>query len=85
MSTVVQGVAFLRATFTGRNGAGSISIPGLQAGDFVLKAQRVYGVSSDDYSGGFEKTITVDDEIQQNTPADLSAVTDIYAITLRGI
>ena len=60
----------VKAVFVGRNGAGAISVPGLQVGDTVLQYQN------GNWAGSFDfPAITVADEIQQSSGSDLSAVT----------
>jgi hypothetical protein len=68
-------------SFTGRNGAGAITLTGAAVGD------RVWAVSEIDTSSGtvndralFEATITVINQIQQASASDLS--TKKYAIVL---
>lgn len=67
------------ASFLGRNGAGSISVPGLKVGDMLLQVHTVGDPSGtgDPYNeaGTFEMTVTVDDEIQQLGAYDRSALT----------
>lgn len=67
MGVTLAGVG--SATFTGRNGAGSISVPGLVAGDKVVVSSYDpnLGVGYEPPGTLFESTISVDDEIQQLT------------------
>lgn len=60
-------------TFTGRNGAGACTATGLAVGDVVL---AIVGLSADALGipvASFETTITVVDQIQQTSVANLSA------------
>ncbi|MFT4068935.1 hypothetical protein [Paraburkholderia sp.] len=72
MSTVVTSApVFVKATFNGNTGAGSISVPGLQVGDigvFDFNGHNVIGSS-------FEQVVSIADEIQQISGADLSGQT----------
>lgn len=59
-------------TFNGRNGPGAISVPGLKAGDRIV---RLLQVGIQDYTGAadmMEWIITVDDEIQQVSVGNLT-------------
>jgi hypothetical protein len=58
-------------TFLGRDGAGAISLPGARIGDTVSSLVGKIGVTGDQ-AAAFEAVITVDDEIQQVSAADLS-------------
>jgi NADPH:quinone reductase-like Zn-dependent oxidoreductase len=63
-----------RADFGGRIGAGSVSVPGLKAGDQVFfYCQNPGGWQQP--GGLFEAKISVNDEIQQLVSSDLSAQT----------
>jgi hypothetical protein len=66
MSGSVGLAAVGSATFTGLNGSGSISLPGLKVGDRV---------SIDIQPGGFESVVSVDDELQQTASSDFSTTT----------
>ena len=77
---------FISAIFGGRNGAGSISVPGLKVGDKLIWLQ------SSSYQGGtvqmntadyFEIKISVNDQIQQLITSDLSTWI-LNAILIRG-
>lgn len=57
--------------FLGGATSGPVSVPGLKVGDRVIHASS----GSTDYDGYFEKVISVDDEVQQLIPADISSVT----------
>jgi hypothetical protein len=65
------------ATFPARNGAGAISVPGLKVGDIVLWSAVVTGETTtyEPPGGVWEIVVTVDDQIQQKDPSDLSACT----------
>jgi hypothetical protein len=84
MSVVISGL--VKATFPGRNGSGTISVPGLKAGDVVLNVTGGGGIYTAASNGGtspWEFIISVDDEIQQIQNADFSPVT-IEAVLFRG-
>lgn len=64
--------AITRYDFTGRNGLGSISLPGVKAGDIVL-AMYCWGDSVE--PGRFvESIISADDHIQQTSTTDYTDV-----------
>lgn len=65
-------IAWQYKEFTGRDGAGSISLMGARAGDTVASVTGLIGATGDQKSA-FETVISVDDEIQQVSTADLSA------------
>lgn len=62
---------FKQFHFTGRNGAGSITVTGTAVGDRVILLTNL----TDEAAGGaaFETTITVVNQIQQSSASDLSA------------
>lgn len=59
--------------FYGRDGAGSVSVPGLVRGDTVDSLIAIIGESGDQ-SNAFEPFISVNDAIQQVSESDLSEV-----------
>ena len=59
-------------TFEGRNGTGSIAVPGLAISDRVRVLQGLAVADVGDQSGSFEAVITVADEIQQSDAANLT-------------
>lgn len=64
----------ITATFSGKNGSGGISVPGLKAGDFLIwcvmgTTEMPMGASE------LEAMVSVADEIQQLDSADLSSHT----------
>lgn len=75
MSAVIS--ALVHATFTGNNLAGTISVPGLQAGDPVVLVQDLGGGALYPSSGSFyfETVISTDDQLQQSANIDLSSHT----------
>lgn len=77
MSTICTGPQFFIVTFNGGTGAGAISVPGLKAGDYVMITTAFASDGYADITGLFQRFITVDDEIQQVYPADISS----YACT----
>lgn len=64
--------------FTGRNGAGAITLTGAAVGDVVIGVANVTDGADD--SSGFETAITVVNQIQQSSASDLS--TKKYAALL---
>lgn len=58
-------------TFTGRNGAGAVQLPGAEIGDQVAGLIGIVGVTGDRRTD-FESVITVADQIQQSSASDLS-------------
>lgn len=69
--TQLEALAERYKRFAGGNGAGPISLPGAQAGDTVTALIGLIGVTGDQ-SAVFETVITIDDEIQQVSTADLT-------------
>lgn len=61
-----------RADFTGRNGAGAVSVSGLKVGDLVIFYRQSPGGWGQP-GGSFESVISVADEIQQLSSSDYSA------------
>jgi len=68
--------------FFGRDGAGSIDLPGALAGDTVSTLVGLVGVTGDKKTD-FETMITVDGQIQQVSESDLSA--NVYRAFLNPI
>lgn len=67
---------FISATFTGLHEAGSISVPGVKAGDRVFwLLGHLPGPVLSLGASSFELIISVDDEIQQTSPSELDANT----------
>lgn len=81
---VLDAVAALPAktkvySFTGRNGAGAVTLTGAAVGDVVL---GVAGISSvGNAAASFEATISVINQIQQSSASDLSAVTYLVVLS----
>lgn len=71
MSLQVTGV--FNASFSGKNGSGAISVPGLAVGDIVLAAVQDSSTVFDHGNNPFENVVSVADEIQQVNSSDLSA------------
>ncbi len=67
----LEAIALRYREFAGLNGAGSIYLPGVEAGDTVATLTGLIGVSGDQ-STAFETIISVDDQIQQVSTSDLS-------------
>lgn len=67
----LEAIALRYREFTGRDGAGSISLYGVEAGDTVATLTGIIGVTGDQ-SAAFESIISVDDQIQQVSGSDLS-------------
>lgn len=81
MATVTTPVAFIKAEFLGRDGAGPVSVPGLKVGDVVIM------YSNDNHERteiAYECTITVDDEIHQFYQGNWSGDTFVMVL-LRGV
>lgn len=74
-------IILYQVSFTGRNGVGDISVPGVKAGDRVIVVYRddTYMQLSD-----FDVLLTTNDEIHQNTGTDFSSTT-FYATITRGL
>lgn len=70
-------------TFNGRNGSGSVSVPGLKAGDICLQ-QVVNGTYIPPDGSEFERVISTDGQIVQNDAANLSAIS-CQVIVVRGL
>ena len=77
--SVQFGPTMLRVLCNGRNGAGTISVSGLKAGDLIIRGVFTDAPPDETFplgSSGFcEATITVDDEIQQFWTANFSVRT----------
>lgn len=78
MSGVMKPLAVFSVPFTGRNGVGAISVPGLKVGDLPFMISSGPGNPNADDSpwgqGVFELIITVDDQLQQIFSGDFSAL-----------
>lgn len=73
-----------KITFTGRNGAGSISISGLAVGD-VPFAGTVAGYNVwQSFSESFEPVVSVNGQLQQTDTSDLSGVNFVVYL-MRGV
>lgn len=75
-----EALKYRKYEFAGLNGAGSVYVPGVRVGDVVIKLTGVYGVSGSQ-TANFESTISIDDQIQQTSDADLSEKR--YAVILK--
>ncbi len=80
--TQLKAIAARFLEFFGRNGAGSIELPGVVVGDTVTSLVGLVGVIGDK-KADFETMITVDGHIQQVSESDLSA--NIYRAFLTPI
>lgn len=78
MTVVTNSPLVVRATFSGGTSAGAISVPGLNVGDVLLR----FVPSGFEY--GFEPSVSVADQIQQNAALDWSSV-ELTAYFLRGV
>lgn len=76
----VSGV--LKFSFSGVAGKASISLPGAQVGDVIVRVWSSGTTSFVNQTEAFEQYITVADEIQLITYADLSGQT-VYGVLLR--
>lgn len=68
----LEAMALRYREFFGRDGAGSIELPGTAVGDTVSSLVGLVGVTGDK-KADFETMITVDGQIQQVSESDLSA------------
>jgi hypothetical protein len=68
----LEAMALRYREFFGRDGAGSIELPGASVGDSVTTLVGLVGVTGDK-KADFETMITVDGQIQQDSESDLSA------------
>jgi hypothetical protein len=82
VATATAPFSLVRASFNGRNGSGSISLPGLKAGDLVFW-MLLNGIAGS-FAGDFEPIISVDDEIQQLQAANFSSQS-VDILVLRGL
>ena len=69
--TQLEAIGLRYKEFTGRDGAGSITLPGVYAGDSVSSVTGLVGVTGDQ-KAAFETVISVDGQIQQVSVNDLS-------------
>lgn len=81
---VLDAVAALPAktkvySFTGRNGAGAVTLTGAAVGDVVLGVAGISTVGN--AAASFESTITVVNQIQQSSASNLSAVTYLVVLS----
>ena len=85
MSIIVT-PSFIAATgLAGSNGLGPISVPGAKVGDRVLTCflTRSSSVGQEAPGTFIEYVVTVDDEVQQLDPSNLSsAVVDLFLVRL---
>jgi hypothetical protein len=70
--TQLEAKARLFREFAGGYGAGPVELKGARMGDTVRALIGLIGLSGDQ-SASFESVITIDDQIQQLAPANLSA------------
>jgi hypothetical protein len=80
MSVVSAPAVFVKASATGSVGVGPVSIPGLQVGDVVMRS------IPDGFTDAtiFEEVVTVADQLQQASFADLSSQVFTWYL-LRGV
>ncbi|HAE59758.1 MAG TPA: hypothetical protein DCG54_09720 [Anaerolineae bacterium] len=67
----LEAIALQTKLFTGRNGAGFFSLQGVRIGERLRDVVGVIGASGD-HSAAFASMITVNDQVQQISNADLS-------------
>jgi len=82
----VSEFGFITVQFTGRNGSGTISVPGLKSGDKVIWSAYTRSPAPQLYSapGAFiDFQVTVDDQIEQIDTSNNSSAT-IDALIYRG-
>lgn len=89
MSAITAPAIAVKATFSGATASGAISVPGLQTGDVIVAGTFTGGTTTtpsdwSPFSSGYEKVITVADEIQQMTSGDWSSLTFTLYL-LRGV
>lgn len=72
MSIIISTV--FHAEFNGLSSPGAVSVPGLKVGDWVVMTAPAGNIPQ---FGGldFENVVSVDDQLQQTSPADLSPYT----------
>lgn len=75
----LEAIALRYKEFSGLEGAGGISLPGVYAGDSVSSVTGLVGVTGDQ-KASFETVISVDGQIQQVSVSDLSS--NIYRVFL---
>jgi hypothetical protein len=81
----LEAMALRYRKFFGRNGAGSIPLPGASVGDSVQSLIGLVGATGDQ-SANFEEMITVSDQIQQTSDEDLSAKAyRVYVVPLSSL
>jgi hypothetical protein len=68
----LEAIALQTRLFVGRNGAGILSLPGVRLGETLADVVGVIGASGNQ-SAAFATMVTVDDQVQQLSNADLSA------------
>lgn len=78
----VNFAGFGKADFTGNNGSGAISIPGLKVGDVVITS--VVGSTTQSPGSVFERIVSVSDELQQIENSNLSTQS-CYIVFVRGV
>ena len=71
----------IKVTFTGRNAAGSISVPGVKVGDYILMVDQT-ALAGGNFNGPFLTYIDTDDTVEQLSNSDLSAI-DFTAFLIR--
>ena len=88
--SLTTGVSVVKAVFTGNETNGSVSIPGLLAGDVAFAGVFTGGspletnVDWAPLSGFYEKVVSVADEFQQISSTDVSTFT-FTVYFLRGV
>lgn len=71
----------VKTVFTGRNGAGAITLTGARVGDKV--SALINMTSPADAKANFESVITVDNQIQQSSASDLTASKFLVELSLQ--
>lgn len=75
--------AIIKVTFNGRNGAGSISVPGVKVGDYILNIQDTADSGNGgNAQGAFVIYVGTDDTINQASGSDQSG-TEYTAFLVR--
>lgn len=62
-------------TFSGNNGIGNISVPGVKAGDQILAIANDGALNSSNLASSFFSIVITDDEIRQIATNDFSSYT----------
>ncbi|WP_157378411.1 hypothetical protein [Burkholderia ubonensis] len=78
MATTTGAANIVKASAQGLSAAGSVSVPGLQPGDVLLR------VMPDGFTSGFESVVSVAGQIQQTADLDWSSLNFTFYL-IRGV